>query len=379
MLKSATALAWRIVRHNPDRLLRSVLGITFAIVLMLVQLGFRNALLDSSTQFLEALNADVLIQAADKDSFQQRELLPRDRLYQARAVEGVANAYPLYLNIILWKNLEDGTLRPIRLLGFVLDEPIFLSKDINAQLDLLRIPGTALIDSASKDYYGHIGPGPAEAEGRSIEVVGTFRMGTDFEMDGTIVVGEETYFGLSRGQRDRTVQVVLVELEEGADPEEVTASLNAVLPRDARAYTKRELVRREVEYWNRATPVGIIFMAGMAVGFVAGIVILTQILFTLIADHLSEFATLKAIGYSEGYLVAVVLLMAFFLSVLGLALSLVIGLLLYGLIGSLTGLPMALTPARAGLMVMVSLALCTSAGLMALRRVLTVDPAEVFK
>jgi putative ABC transport system permease protein len=379
ILKSAAALAWRIVRHNPDRLIRSVLGITFAILLMLVQLGFRNALLDSSTQFLKSLNTDIVVMASDKQSFLQRGLLPRDRLYQAQSVEGVKAAYPLYLNISLWKNLEDGTLRPIRVLGFVLDDPVFLSKEVNDQSHLLRIPGTALMDSKSKDYYGTVGPGPAEIDGRAVEVVGTFPMGTDFQMDGNIIVGEETYFGIARSQRDRSIQMALVELEDDADPDVVTDAINRVLPWDAAAYQKETLVDRELAYWNRKTPVGIIFMAGMAVGFVAGIVILTQILFTLISDHLSEFATLKAMGYNESYLVWVVLLMAFFLSILGLILALILGIQIYKFIAVLTGLPMALTMTRIGLMVICSMALCAGAGLMALRRVLTLDPAEVFR
>jgi putative ABC transport system permease protein len=375
----AASLAWQIVRHNPDRLVRSVLGIAFAILLMLVQLGFRNALLDSAIQILDLLNADVLVQHSDKDSFLERGVLPRDRLYQAQAVGGVERGFPLYEDAIIWKNPHDGTLRPIRLLGFSLDDPVFLSPEIQAQVDLLRVPGTALMDRASKSYYGRVGVGPAEAEGRSIQVVGTFEMGTDFELNGNLIVGEETFFGLARTLPDRSIQVVLLKVRDGFHPDTVAAALNRVLPWDAAAYSKEEMIRRERAYWSSATPVGMIFLAGTAVGFVAGIVILTQILFTLISDHLSEFATLKAIGYRDSFLVMVVLLMAFFLSVLGLVLSLVAGLGLYGLIGALTGLPMALTPARAGTVVILSLGLCALAGFMALRRVFTVDPAEVFR
>ena len=379
MFRSAAALAWQIVRHNPDRMVRSVLGITFAILLMLVQLGFRNAFLDSSIQFLRILNADVLVIGSDKDSFLERGVMPRDRLYQAQSVAGVEEAWPLYLDAVAWKNPENGTLRPIRILGFVLDQPVFLSREIQEQTPLLKRPGTALIDRASKSEYGPIAPGPAEAEGRSIEVVGTFHMGTDFELDGSIIVGEETFFGVARYLADRSVQMVLVQLQEDADADSVTAALNRVLPWDATAYRKDALIARELSYWNRATPVGVIFMAGTAVGFVAGIVILTQILFTLISDHLSEFATLKAIGYRESYLVAVVLLMAFFLSLLGLVMSLFVGLGIYEVIRFLTGLPMALTLPRAGVIMALALALCATAGLLALRRVLTVDPAEVFR
>ena len=379
MIRNAASLAWRIVHHNPDRMVRSVLGISFAILLVLVQLGFRNAFLDSSILFLRILNADVLVIGSRKESFLERGTMPRDRLYQSQSVRGVREAQPLYLHAITWKNPENGTLRPIRVLGFVVGQPVFLSDEIQSQAHLLERPGTALIDRASKSYYGHIGPGPAEVGGRSIEVVGTFHMGTDFELDGTIIVGEETFFGLARTLRDRSVQMVLLQLEEGADPDTVTAALNRVLPRDVTAYPKDVLVARELAYWNRATPVGILFLAGTAVGFVAGIVILSQILFTLISDHQSEFATLKAIGYEESYLVAVVLLMAFFLSALGMALSLVLGQGIYRLIAFLTGLPMALTLPRATVIVALSLALCASAGLLALRRVLTVDPAEVFR
>jgi putative ABC transport system permease protein len=113
-------------------------------------------------------------------------------------------------------------------------------------------------------------------------------------------------------------------------------------------------------------------------GFVVGVVICYQILSADISDHLSEFATLKAIGYSNSYLTGVVLQEAVFLAVLGFVPGLVISYLLYGLLGQNTGLPLRLNVWRTGLVLVLAVAMCMCSALLAVRKVHQTDPAEVF-
>ena len=144
--------------------------------------------------------------------------------------------------------------------------------------------------------------------------------------------------------------------------------------------TRQQLSDQEEGFWTNSTPVGFIFMLGLAVGFVVGVVICDQILSTEVADHLLEFATLKAIGYYDRYISSVVLQEGpLWLSLLGFAAGLgPLGWPLYIILKDKTGLPMTITGGPTGLILVLTVAMCVVSGFLALRRVRTADPAEVF-
>ena len=174
------------------------------------------------------------------------------------------------------------------------------------------------------------------------------------------------------------MQLGLVKLAGGVDRTAVQGALARALPPDVRVLTRQQLSDQEEGFWTNSTPVGFIFMLGLAVGFVVGVVICYQILSTEVADHLAEFATLKAIGYYDRYISSVVLQEALWLSLLGFAAGLALGWPLYIILKDKTGLPMTITWARTGLILVLTVAMCVVSGFLALRRVRTADPAEVF-
>ena len=286
--------------HQPARVLTSVGGVAFALLLMISQLEFRAALLGSATELLRQLDADVIVINESKNPFLARRRMPIERVYQAAAVEGVAAAHPLWLDLRFWRNLEDGVERPIRVIGFVPGDPVFLIDEVNAAADELKTRGTALVDSRSRRDYGRIATGPAQVSRREIEIRGTFPLGTDFEVDGNLIVGDETYFMLSNQGRHE-VEVAALKLDPGANPGVVVGKLRAALPDDVSVFTKEHLLARDLEYWRRGTPISVLLLVGVVLGFAVGVVICYQILYTDVLDHLAEFATLKAIGYSDAY------------------------------------------------------------------------------
>jgi len=376
-LRSAAAFSWRLLVHDRVRLLASVGGVTFALLLMLLQLGFRNALLDSSLELLAHMNADVVVHHREKEPFLKRQRMPVQRLYQALAVEGVEAAYPVWLDLMYWKNFRDGTERPIRVVAFRPRDPVFDLPGVERHAEALRRRGTALIDARARDSYGFDGPGPAQLQRRPIEVIGTFRLGTDFEADGNLVLGEDSYFELTDRPRSR-IELALLRLALDADPEEVVATLRAQLPGDVTASTRAELLARDKAYWERRTPISVILLIGVALGFTVGVVICYQILYTEVLDHLPEFATLKAMGYGNRYIRAVVITEAWLLAFVGYLPAVVLGAGMLSVLGQLTGLPARFT-AEALLSVLgLSLGMCTLAGMLAVRRVTLADPAELF-
>jgi putative ABC transport system permease protein len=373
----APVFSARLLLHERSRTFASIGGVTFALLLMLLQVGFRNALFDSALELVRQLDADVIVIPKDKRPFLRRDLMPNERLYQARSVPGVVDVAPLWIALMSWTNSETKTLHPIRIIGFDPDERTFLIPEVNEKARALRRFGTALIDAHSRSSYGHIGPGPAQVNRLEIDVIGTFPLGTDFEVDGSLIVSEETYFDVT-GWTNNMVGAGLVQLAPGTDVDAVVAEMLRVLPTDVRVYSKKDLIARDLEYWETGTPVSVILLVGVTLGFAVGIVICYQILYTEVLDHLAEFATLKAMGYGNRFIQAVVVVEALVLSLLGFVPAMGLGWLMLRGLGALSGLPTSLGTDDALDILMLSVGMCVAASLLALRKVRVLDPAELF-
>jgi len=376
-LRPAIVFATRLMRHERARLAASVGGVTFALLLMLLQLGFRNALLDSGMELLRQMDADVFVVHEEKKPFLKRDEIPRERLYQARSVEGVASAAPIWMDRLFWANAETGVERSVRAIAFDPDQPVFANPQIEAQVDRLRPRGTALIDARSRPTLGSLEPGRAIVQQRRIDIVGTFDLGSDFEIDGNLVMSEETFNELT-GSRGVKIEAALVHVQDGADPAAVAERLRAALPGDVRVFTKAELEARDLRYWKTGTPVSVILLVGVSLGFAVGVVICYQILYTDVLDHLPEFATLKAMGYGRGFFRLVVLWEAWLLSMVGFVPGIVLGWAMMLLLGALSGLPAGFGPGDVVQVGLLSVTMCSLAGGLALRRVEQLDPAELF-
>jgi putative ABC transport system permease protein len=170
----------------------------------------------------------------------------------------------------------------------------------------------------------------------------------------------------------------LIKLEPGQDAAEVQARIREAIPMDVRVLTRQEFKDVEVRYWNKTTPIGYIFAFGAVMGLIVGLIIVYQILFSDVQDHLKEYATLKAMGYTHGYLRNVVLQEAIILAVLGFIPGMGIAHLVFTKGADATRLPLEMSLESAGGVFILTLAMCAGSGLMALRKLRAVDPAEVF-
>jgi putative ABC transport system permease protein len=376
-LHSAVRFAIRLMQHERTRLAASVGGVTFALLLMLLQLGFRNALLDSGMELLRQMDADVLVVHEEKRPFLKRDKIPLERLYQARSVEGVERASPVWMERLFWTNEGTGVERSIRVIAFDPDQPVFLNDAITAQTDALRPRGTALLDARSRATLGNLETDSAIVQQREIDVVGTFELGSDFEIDGNLVVSEETFNELTEAS-GQYIEAVLVHVAPGASPDEVAAALRDALPGDVHVLTKAAIEARDLEYWKTGTPVSVILLVGVSLGFAVGVVICYQILYTDVLDHLAEFATLKAMGYGNGFFRWVVLWEAWVLSLAGFLPGVLLGWIMMWILGAMSGLPAGIDAGNMLQVGLLSVVMCSLAGALALRRVEQLDPAELF-
>lgn len=158
----------------------------------------------------------------------------------------------------------------------------------------------------------------------------------------------------------------------------IATTLRRLLPADVQVLTRREMIQNDLQFWLQTTAIGFIFTLGVIVSFIVGTVIVYQILYTDIRDHMTEYATLKAMGYSGRYLFGVVLQEAVILAIAGFVPGWVVAVGLYRLTREATNLPMIMTVNRLVLVLALTVVMCSLSGLISVRRAVTADPAEVF-
>jgi putative ABC transport system permease protein len=213
---------------------------------------------------------------------------------------------------------------------------------------------------------------------REVRVVGLFEMGTSFGLDASLLTSDTNFLRLFPARPRDRIDLGLVQLDGSVSPERVRDRLRALLPQDVLVLTRPEFVARERAYWNSATPMGYVFAFGAVMGFVVGAIIVYQILFADVTDHLHEYATLRAIGYSHRFIAGIVAQEALILALAGFVPGVAATVWLYGLAGAATRLPLYLTWERGVAVLLLTFAMCALSGLLALRKVRTLDPAEVF-
>jgi len=383
---SSVRLAWLQLRRQKVRLLVALAGVAFAVILMMMQIGFEDALYRSGVNFHRLLKADIVMLNPHYSILPRLTAFPRRRLYQALGFKGVASVAPIYTSLSHWQNPATGRLLDVFTIGIDPARETLDVRELRTGSALLRYPDVVLFDALSRPEYGPVpallrtaGEVGTEASNHRIAVRGLVRVGTSFGIDGTIITSDVTFFrilpGLSRG----AVGIGLVQLEPGADANAVRDALAAAFSSgDVDVLTKQQYIDRETAYWATATPIGYVFTFGVVMGLVVGAIIVYQILFADIADHLGEYATLKAIGYRNGYLAGVVLMEAVILGVGGFFPALGLCAWLYGVTAAATNLPLQVTTERTVLVLALTIAMCCVSGLISLRKLRSADPAEIF-
>lgn len=379
-------LAWRQLRADKARLATAIAGVLFACVLVFMQLGFRAALFDSATSLITAMRGEVfLIHPMTLASFRP-EPLPRVRASQALALPEVAQSVPIYMAQSTWRNPETGERRTIQLVGFDVEAGAMRFEGLERVAEALKRPDTVAFDRRSRPEFGPVeallaargGSLPVQISNRQIEVVGVVEIGASFGADGNVIMSETNFRRLMPERPFSNADLVAIRLRPGADPAAVRDRLAALLPPDVAVLTQPELVAWELRYWETATPIGFIFTFGSLMGLIVGMVIVYQILFSDVAGHLREYATLKAIGYTNAYLGRVVLSAALLLAVLGFIPGAIAAGLLYEVVGRATFLPLAMEWGRSLMIFAMIFGMCGLAGLLAMRKLRDADPADMF-
>jgi putative ABC transport system permease protein len=209
-------------------------------------------------------------------------------------------------------------------------------------------------------------------------VNGLFQLGLTFAADINLITSTSNFQNLFPERDPDEIQIGVVQLEPGADPGMVQRRLNDTLGPALQVLSVEELQLREVEHWKRNTSFGLIFGLGVLVGFSVGGIVVYQILFSEVGEHISEYATMKAMGYSDRFVVAIIIQESIILASLAFLPSLLVSALLYRLLMQATGLLVVMSFSRAALVFTMTLLLCSGSGWLATSKLRQLDPADVF-
>ena len=381
-------LAWLQLKRQPVRYLVAVTGIGFAALLMYMQIGFQSGLLSSATTFYEALNADLVLISPgtlNSGSFQQ---FPQSLLYNTLGVEGVKETIPVYVANISAQKLGGVKPTSLRLIGYSPESQALNLGAVNEQAYKIKTPGYVLFDT-----LGNRNTGPVAAAvtsngsqdlslsdfSKSFKAVGLFRLGSTFAADSNLVSSDSTAIELAYRQINLgEISLGLIRLDANADPRRIQQYLQKQLGEQLQVRTKAQLIEQERTYWNTASSFGVIFGFGTFMGLLVGGVVVYQVLYTDVSDHLKEYATLKAMGFSNTFILVIVIQEALLLGVSSFIPATVLSAGMYAFLTATSGIRIAMTPDKSTLVGCLTLGVCAASAAIAIRKLRDADPASVF-
>jgi putative ABC transport system permease protein len=384
------ATAWLQLKHQKVRLLVALSGVIFSVVIIFMQLGIRDALFDSAVRFHQSLQGDIFLISPRSTALIAMESFSERRLLQSLAFDEVDYVSPIYLDFAQWKNPNTRNYwRNIFVLGINLRYPVLNLSGIPENIERLKMPNTVLFDEGSRTEFGTIAQdfrrdGRVSTElgnpngNRKVNVVGLFQLGTSFGSDGNLVTSHINFLRIFDNRKKGFIDVGLIKLKPNQDTQRTLEKLRKYLPKDVQVLSKSEFVNFEKKYWQTSTAIGFIFNLGVALGIIVGVVVVYQILYTNVSEHLSEYATLKAMGYRHRYLLSMVLQQAFLIAVLGYIPGFLIANIQYEFTKNATLLPVNMSLDRAVFVFILTLVMAFVSGATAVKKLQDADPADIF-
>jgi putative ABC transport system permease protein len=378
-------LSWLQLTRDKTRLAVALAGIAFADILMFMQIGFRDALYYSNVRLHGSLQGDIVLINQQSNALLAMEPFSQRRLYKALELQAVESVHPIYLDYTSWRNPVTGRPRSILIFGFNPESNLFDLPGVQENLDRLKLPDVVLFDRSSREEYGPIASEldqgnavTAEVRRRRMRVEGLFTLGASFGADGNLITSDINFLRIFTDRQRGLIDIGLIRLKSGSNPNIVAQQLRNYVPSDINVLTKQEFIEFERNYWASSTAIGFIFTLGTIMGFIVGTVIVYQILYTEVSDHLSEYATLKAIGYTQRYLLIVILQEAFLLACLGYIPGWIVAMFMYSSAREATLLPVLMSFGRATTVLILTIIMCFISGAIAVRKLRSADPADIF-
>jgi putative ABC transport system permease protein len=376
-------LAWAQLSHQKVRTGVAMGGIAFANVLIFMQLGFVDLFAGGAILLPKHLQGDLFVLNANSKYISPKSF-DRSLLSQAAAFDGIISAEPVYLRYGTWALNKDAISYDTRIFAYNARFQAFDIAAINRQQAKLSEPFTVLFDRLSR---AELGPVPAQMAKKSkvtalldrhkIVVSGLFDLGSSFFLsEGNLITSELTYAELFGSSSLQQVAIGLIRVKPGTDLVALQRGIVQAVP-GVQVLTHPELIAQQLKHQDQ-NPASTIFNFGALMGFIVGVAIVYQVLYSDVSDHLPEYATLKAIGYSNRSLLLVIFQEAIFLAVIGYIPGFIASIGMYQLLTGLTRLELVMTLNLAVTVFILTLAMCLISAAIASNKLRSADPADVF-
>ncbi len=379
-------LAWRQLTRDRKRFATAIGGVTFGLLLMLYQLGIYTAANRMAVFPLNALKGELVITGRNYGYFYANKPFPKSVLYRVQAFPEVVSVAPVCVDFVMWKNTVTGVDRYIGILAVNPSRNPFIHPELTNQIHLLTNGENILFDRQSKELdFGKVvemfhekGDVTSEVEHVRVRVKGLFSMGQTLVATGHIVIGDEGLARIHPNRPANMINVGMVSLRPGTDPEEIRHRLSDFLPKDVRVMTAEQFRNEEQDFWIDRTMIGYICLAGMLVGMFVGGIMVYQILYTDVTDHLREYATLKAMGTANMFLFNVIMTEALILLLASILPSTILASGLFYLGRNISGMDTRLAVPEVLAVFALAAMVCVFAGLLATRKLKIADPADIY-
>jgi putative ABC transport system permease protein len=385
-LLQRTPFAWLQLSNNPTKMLIGIAGVGFSNLLMFFQLGLMDSLYNSQAKPIEKLHADLVMVSSKYSRLGSLQDFPRSRLFRLMGVDGVEAVSTLRVGRATWITPATRQSFDLFVYGVNLTQPSLDFAEIDSNRSQLQILGNALFDRNTSSRFGNVlqtleqgKPFNVEINNRRTNIIGTFPMGATFVADANLITANNTFLHLFPRMDPNQIQLGLIRLRPGAAPQTVKAAMEPLLNgRNVMVVTRQELAMKEMNYWKRNSSVGFIFSIGVVVGFLVGSIIVYQILYSDVMNSLPQYATLKAMGYRDPFVIGIVIQQSAILALVGFIPGVVISCGLYFILAEVTRLAVVMTVNRALMVLMLTFIMCVSSGTLATRKLVQLDPADVF-
>jgi putative ABC transport system permease protein len=384
-MNNVVQVAWQQLSYHKMKLAAAASGVVVAVMLMLVQLGIRQGAMDNSVSFTRRVTADLVVVSPRTETIFRSTAFPRRLLYRLPSDRDVMTVSAVYMGQAQWRNKWDHLENPISVYGIEPNETMLHLPGYTDRTDAMNLADQVVFDALSRTNYGPVvktlateGPFETEINQRRMRVVAAIPIGISIVSDGNMYCSPANFWRLFPQRKPGAVDLGLVRLAPHANAQAVQTRLQQYLGAEARVLTQPELVAAEIEFLRENAPIDFIFGMGTVVGFFIGVVVVYQILYTEVTNHLPQLATMKAMGFTDGYLAQLVLCQAFILSTLGYIPGFVLAMGLYEVAEKQIQMQFSMTTTRAVGVWIATLIMCSASAMIAVRKAWAADPAEVF-
>lgn len=381
-------IARRNLFHDKIRLAVTLTGITFAVVLVVVELGLFLGFSTTTSSLIDRSGADLWIASKRVPYIEQGAPFSERKLYQVRATPGVASAEKYIARFAGWKR-PDGGHESVQVVGFNVGQAdnVPLGKpekvmggpwNVTAgSVADLNAPDAVLVDDLYWKKLGitHVGE-VFEINGYRARVVGTTHGIRSFTTSPYVFTTFKNAQDFTNLNEDQTV-FILVRAMPDVNPQQLQRTLQNRL-HDVDVLTTARFSGMTRSYWMFTTGAGVAVLLAALLGLVVGIVVVTQTIYATTMDHLREYGTLKAIGAPNSYVYRVILHQAGMSAVMGYALGITVS--IFVVRGAEQGGAAILLPWQmAALIFGLTLLMCGIAAAVSINKVTHLDPAMVFR